>query len=123
MTIPPGPTKVSLPSNDLLGTPFQNALNSARQLPAGGYLLPEKSNFPVIDSLFASSNATISLQMKAGRSKPLSGTPANSIYATAGGCLVFVVPVESIIRQKLAYSEGAGPSQLRHYRIVLKESQ
>ena len=120
VSIPASLPRVYLPSNDL-GAPFKNAVHGARQLPTGGYLLPESPNFPVIDSLFASADATFSLQMKAGRSKPLSGKPANSIYATAGGCLVFVVPDESIIRRKLAYSEAAGPSQWRHYRIVLKE--
>lgn len=87
------------------------------------YILPETSNFPVVDSLFFSSRDTrLSLQMKAGQSKLLSGKEANTIYSTAGGCLMFVVPDESIIRRKVAYSGAVdGPEQWRHYRFVLKK--
>mmetsp|Transcript_18652 Transcript_18652/g.43451 ORF Transcript_18652/g.43451 Transcript_18652/m.43451 type:complete len:471 (+) Transcript_18652:84-1496(+) len=118
--IPASLPKINLSTNDL-GAQFQNDVNSARALPTGGYLLPSNSNFPVVDSLFASPTETLSLQMKAGRSKPLSGPCASSIQAAAGGCLVFVVPDENIIIRKLGYSEGAGPTQWRHYRLVLKQ--
>jgi hypothetical protein len=120
VSIPPRLNAIGLPSNDL-GAPFKNAVRQARKCRAGGYLLPESSNFPVIDSLFTSVKVTYSLQMKAGRSKLLSGMPAASIHATAGGCLVFLVPDGSILGKKLAYVEGDGPSQWRQYRLVLKE--
>ena len=96
---------VSLANNDL-GAPFQNAVRSALALDNGGYILPESSDFPVIDAMYVSSRERLSLQMKAGQSKPLSGTEANTIYSATGGCLVFIVPDESVIRKKLSY---AGP--------------
>jgi hypothetical protein len=118
--IPASLPKINLSTNDL-GAQFQNDINSARTLPTGASLLPSNSNFPVVDSLFASPTETLSLQMKAGRSKPLSGPSARSIQAAAGGCLVVVVPDENIILQKLGYSEGAGPTKWRQYRLVLKQ--
>ena len=125
--IPASLPKINLLTNDL-GEQFQTGVNSARELRTGGlrtggYLLPSNSNFPVVDSLFASPKPkeTLSLQMKAGRSKPLSGPSATSIQAAAGGCLVFVVPDESIILRKLRYSEGDGPAQWKQYRLVLKQ--
>lgn len=91
----------------------------------GGYLLPVKSNFPVVDSLYVPGNAMdeiLSLQMKTGHSKPLSGPSATLIQDSVGGCLIFVVPDENIISQKLTYS-GDGPTQWNHYRLVLKEDR
>ena len=58
--------------------------------------------------------------MKAGRSNLLSGD-SSTIHDATRGHLVFVVPEESIIRKKLAYSEGAECLQLKQYRIVLKD--
>ena len=113
---------VSLANNDL-GAPFQNAVRSALTLDNGAYILPESFNFPVIDALYVSSRERLSLQMKAGRGKPLSGTEANTIYSAIGGCLVFIVPDESVIRRKVAYAgPGGGPGQWRHYRLVLNEA-
>ena len=80
----------------------------------------------MVDSLFVPSNVqnyTLVLQMKGGRSKPLSGDSASTIYDTTGGHLVFVVPGESIVTKKLGDSGGsAGPSQMRQFRIVVKEA-
>jgi hypothetical protein len=120
VNIPASLPKINLSTNDL-GAKFQNDVNSARSLPTGAYLLPSNSNVPVVDSLFASPTETLSLQMKAGRSKPLSGPSVRSIQAAAGGCLVFAVPDENIISRELEYSEGAGPTQWRQYRLVLKQ--
>ena len=107
---------------------FEESVRTARKrkrglLPQAVYLLPCTSNFPVVDSVFVCGSTTLSLQMKAGRSKPLSvsGPSATTIKAAAGGDLIFVVPDESIITRKLRYSDGAGPNHWKHYRLVLKE--
>ena len=121
IVIPASLPKINLSTNDL-GAQFQNDLRTAHTMGNGAYLLPVCSNFPVVDALFSSRNETVSLQMKAGRSKPLSGPSASAIQHAAGGCLVFVVPDENIILRKLGYTEGAGPEHWRHYRLVLKET-
>ena len=116
-----------LVNNDL--NAFEESVRAARKrkhdlLPQAVYLLPCTSNFPVVDSVFVCGSTTLSLQMKAGRSKPLSGPSATTtIEAAAGGDLIFVVPDESIITSKLGYSDGAGPSRWKHYRLVLKERE
>mmetsp|Transcript_17336 Transcript_17336/g.26262 ORF Transcript_17336/g.26262 Transcript_17336/m.26262 type:complete len:130 (-) Transcript_17336:574-963(-) len=57
--------KTSLSDNGL-GSSFQNAVRSASQLENGGYILPETSNFPVVDSLFVSSREKLSLSNEGG---------------------------------------------------------
>lgn len=121
ISIPASLPKIPIPTNDLQ-VPFQNLVRRTRH--TGGYLLPYHSNFPVVDSLYIPVNETdeiLSLQMKAGRSKQLSGQSAALINATTGGCLVFVVPDEGIISKKKGYS-GNGPQPWRHYRLVLNEN-
>ena len=107
---------ITLPDNDL-GERLQNAVNHAIGLPIGGYLLPHCSNFPVIDSMFVSSASKIPLQMKAGRSKPLSEASATAICSVIGGKLVFIVPDEFTMTSKLQGGPG-----LKQYRFILNES-
>ncbi len=122
--IPASLPRIAIPTNDL-DAEFQDVVRNAGMRDTGGYLLPVKSNFPVVDSLYVPGNATdeiLSLQMKAGRSRPLSGPSATLIQATVQGCLIFVVPDENIISQKLTYSDD-GPTKWNQYRLVLKEDR
>lgn len=94
-----------------------HAIKEAKQHTNGGDLLPYLSNFPVLDSAFASQNNTVPLQMKAGQGKPLSPN-AETLFAGLG-CyeLFFIVPSDLIMSRKLA----GGPNRLKHYRFVSKE--
>jgi len=116
VTIPASLPKIILPDNNL-GQPLVNGIGEARRQRSGGYILPHLSNFPVLDSAFASAGGTIPLQMKTGQSKPLSQN-AGTIF-TALGChdLFFVVPDDLTMPRKLV----GGPAQLKQYRFVLKE--
>lgn len=122
--IPASLPKISMVHSDL-GASFNAAIARARKEQNGGYLLPSLSNFPVVDSLFVPSNEqhhTLLFQMKAGRSKPLSGAAATTIYNTTAGHLIFVVPDESILARKFGYSgSSGGPINMRQYRLVIKE--
>lgn len=115
VSIPASLPKITLPDNEL-GVHLQDAVNHAKGLPNGGYLLPHCSNFPVIDSIFVSSAGTLLLQMKAGRSKPLSEDSATTICNIVGDDLVFIVPDEVTMRRKLQ----GGPPGLKQYRFVLR---
>ena len=116
-TIPASLPKIVLKDNNL-GQPLTDAILETRKNPSGGYLLPHLSNFPVLDSVFTSQNGTVPLQMKAGRSKPLSAN-AETLF-NGLGCfeLFFVVPNDITMSRKL----GGGPNQLKQFRIILSES-
>lgn len=118
VNIPASLQKIVLPDNDV-GPRFRAAINQATQSTDGLYVLPQRSNFPVVDSIFASSTNTTPLQMKAGRSKPLSDTYATTIFNVLGDVLVFVVPDEVVLPMKLR----GGPAGLRQYRFILNETE
>ena len=112
--------RIDLMTNDL-GEPSEDAINRARRLPTGGYLLPKNSDMVVGDSLFVSPTETLSLQMMAGGRQPMSEPSASLLQAAAAGYLIFVVPDESIVVQELEYSQGDGLAQWGQCRLVLKE--
>ena len=112
--------RINLTTNDV-GETLKDAINRARRLATGGYLLPETSDLAVGDSLFASRTETLSLQMIAGGRQPMSGPSASLLQATAAGDVVFVVPDESIVTQELECAQGDGPGQWGLYCLVLKE--
>lgn len=117
MTIPASLPTIILPDNNL-NEHLRSAANNARDLPSGGYLLPHLSNFPVVDSIFVSQASEMLLQMKAGRSKPLSEDSASAIQSVVGGNLVFIVPDEVTMTKKLP----GGPPELNQWRFILNES-
>ena len=85
----------------------------------GGYLLPRLPNYPVLDSAFVKPNSSaIILQMKAGRSKPLSSNHVSTVHAALGNVFIVVVPDENIVSKKLP----GGPDGLKQYVLVLKEN-
>ena len=117
MNIPALLPKIVLPHNDV-GVNFRAAINQqARQSPIGGYILPHRSNFPVVDSVFASSTSMVPFQMKAGRSKRLSDTYDFDILSVVGNVIVCVFPDDVTLTMKLK----GGPAALRRYRFILNE--
>ena len=130
--------KIILQNNDL-GDQFEARIREARK--GGDYLLPRMCDYLVVDSLYyvppenkskwmfcqtTKIEEVLSLQMKASRSKPLSGQSASEICGLVQGCLVFVVPEENIISKKLDYTNdpnNAGPTEWSQYRIVLSEEE
>jgi hypothetical protein len=87
----------------------------------GGYMLPDLSNYPVLDSAFVSNaNDCFILQMKAGgKSKPLSDDKAAATVCSAlGQVFVVVTPVEHNVTKKLA---GA-PAAMSQYVLILRET-
>lgn len=116
--VPANSTKVDLVNNDV-DQALKDAVSNARQGASGSYLLPHFANFPVVDSIFVphGQGNAIQLQMKAGKSRPLSAPYAAAITAATGSSnLYFVVPDEVTITKKL---EG---SDMDQYRIVLNEN-
>lgn len=116
--VPPNLTRVDLVNNDV-GQGLQDVVATARQGVSGSYLLPHFSNFPVVDSIFVphGQGSAIQLQMKAGKSRPLSALNVAAITAATGNSsLYFVVPDEVTITKKLA------GSNMNQYRIVLNEN-
>jgi hypothetical protein len=97
---------------------LRTAADNAKNLHTGGYLLPLLPNFPVADSFFVSRASVVILQMKAGRSKPLSDDAASAIQCAVGGNLVFVVPDEVTMTKRFA----GGPIKLNQYRFILNET-
>ena len=61
-------------------------------------MIPDLSNYSVIDSAFLSSSASLSLQMTAGRREPLSANHVNNVHASVGDAFVVVVPDDTAIR-------------------------
>lgn len=118
VNIPALPTKITLPNNDV-DQALQVAIAIARAATTSSYLLPHLSNFPVVDSIFIPDEhgEAVQLQMKAGKSRPLSTDKADAIAtATGSNCLIFVVPDLVTMTKKLP---GASLTQ---YRIVLNET-
>lgn len=88
----------------------------------GAYLLPRLPNFPVVDSLWVSAQKTLLLQMKAGRSDPLSASKATTIIGVTGvKDLIFVVPDEVSMTKALAFRHDKAPA-LNQYRFILREA-
>lgn len=89
--------KLSLKNNDFKKD-FKAAIRDAKYTKTymkGAYLLPRLPNFPVVDSLWVSAPNTLLLQMKGGRSGPLSESKATTIIATASvNHLIFIVPMK-----------------------------
>ena len=84
----------------------------------GGYMLPYLPNYPVIDSAFVSAtNSCYMLQMKAGKSKPLS-EKVTTVTAALGSTFIVVTPDEHIVTKKLAGS----PATMDQYVLTLGES-
>jgi hypothetical protein len=73
----------------------------------------------VADAVFVDAHSFLKLQMKAGRSKPLSDNSAQILCAAVPGPRVIVVPDESVMTKMLA----GGPGGLDQFRFVLKELQ
>lgn len=117
VSIPASLPKMVLPNNDLRER-LRDVVNLAKGRPNGCYLLPHLSNFPVVDSIYVSPTVSVLLQMKAGRSKPLSEVSAAAIRGIVGGDLVFVVPDEFTMQNKLP---GA-PQEMKQYRFILNET-
>jgi hypothetical protein len=119
VAVPGFSTKVELVNNDV-GQGLATAVVRARAgtSTTGYYLLPHFSNFPVVDSIFIPSGGgeAIQLQMKAGKSKPLSADKADAIItATSNTRLFFIVPNVVTMTKKLA------GSNMVQYRVVLNE--
>jgi len=115
VVIPSALRVVELPDNDT--RKLQNQVTQAATS-GGAYLLPRLPNYPVLDSAFVKqdSSATI-LQMKAGRSKPLSSNHVANVHAALGNVFIVVVPDENIVNKKLP----GGPESLQQYVLILKE--
>ena len=116
VVIPAGSTRVDLPDNNLhsLAT-HAAAVNTSS--PAGRYLLPRLPDFPVIDSAFIGPpDVRVMLQMKAGKSKPLS-EKAVTICDALGNFFVVVVPADNVIGKKLI----GGPTRMEQYVFILNE--
>ena len=116
VTIPISVTTMRLPDNDTQKLATQKT--TAIQNSGSAYLIPDLPNYPVIDSAFVSSSASFALQMKAGRSKPLSPNHVNTVHATLGDAFVVVVPDDTTIRKRLA---GA-PKTMVQYVLVVRET-
>ena len=116
VTIPSSVTIMRLPDNDTQKLAIQK--NTAIQSGGATYLIPDLPNYPVIDSAFVSSSASYALQMKAGRSKPLSANHVNTVHASLGDAFVVVVPDDTVIRKRLA---GA-PKTMVQYMLVVRET-
>jgi hypothetical protein len=118
VTIPALSTKVDLVNNDV-GQALQTAVAHARASTTGGYLLPYFSNFPVVDSIFIPSGdgEATQLQMKAGKSRPLSADKSAAIVtATGSNRLLFIVP------DLVTMTKQAAGANLEQYRVVLNEA-
>jgi hypothetical protein len=118
VNVPASSTKIDLPNNDV-GVALQAAVTAARAATSSSYLLPHLSNFPVVDSIFIpiGHGEAIQLQMKAGKSRPLSAEKADAIKtATGSNDLVFVVP------DCLTMTKQLPGASLKQYRIVLNET-
>jgi hypothetical protein len=91
VTLPALSTKVDLVNNDV-GQALQTAVAHARASMTGGYLLPHFSNFSVVDSIFIPSGdgEATQLQMKAGKSRPLSADKAAAIVTATGATVSFL---------------------------------
>lgn len=113
-------SKIDLPNNDL-DQGLRTVVARARALTSGVYLLPHLPNYPVVDSFFVPPNANdsvLQLQMKAGRSRPLSTDKAIAIASVTGSTdLYFIVPDEITITKKLP-----GPADWHQYRVILRET-
>jgi hypothetical protein len=125
VNIPAGLPVTALPTNNL-GDPLVNAFAAATGQGNGSYLLPSLPNFPVLGAMYVPPGASargLMLQMKAGRSKPLAGEFALTLFAVSRqGDLLFVVPNEMHMRRKLPWSGRAvGRNIMMQFRYVLKE--
>ena len=119
ITIPAHASRIRLPTNDVQAQ-LDAAIQRGRTSANGGYLLPHLSNFPVVDSIFIpkTQGAGKLLQVKAGNSRPLAVSYAESISALAGSTdLYFVVPDEFTMTKKLP---GLS-SRWKQYRIILND--
>ena len=115
VVVPSALPVVELRDNDTEKLPTQVA--DAATL-GGGYLLPRLPNYPVLDSAFVKQDSSaIILQMKAGRSKPLSSNHVSTVHAALGNVFIVVVPDENIVSKKLP----GGPGDLEQYVLILKE--
>jgi hypothetical protein len=115
--IPSGSTKFPLRDNTVETLPEQR---QEAYKNGGGYLLPDFSNYPVIDSAFVSwSNECYMLQMKSGNSKRLSPDKAEIVAAALGNVFVIVTPEENIVKTMLA---GSPPGVIQ-YVLILQESR
>lgn len=115
VVIPSALPVVELRDNDTQKLQAQVADAATR---GGGYLLPRLPNYPVLDSAFVKQDSTaIILQMKAGRSKPLSSNHVSTVHAALGNVFIVVVPGENIVSRKLP----SGPDGLEQYVLILKE--
>lgn len=117
VVIPKGSRMFSLANNDVSQLVNQKA-TVARA--GGGYMLPILPNYPVIDSVYvtATSSATM-LQMKAGKSKPLSSNFVHIVHAALGNVFVVVTPEKNIVTRKLA----GGPTRMDQYVVILNETE
>lgn len=113
--VPASSAKVYLLDNDTSKLETQ-AKSAARQ--GGAYLLPWHPNYPVIDAAFVGPDGSCTmLQMKAGKSKPLSTNHVSTVCAALGDIFVVVTPSENIVTKKLV---GA-PDNVRQFNLVLRE--
>jgi len=114
IVIPPGAAKYRLRDNDVGQLATQRAQIHQN---GGGYMLLYLPNYPVIDSAFVSAtNSCFMLQMKAGRSKPLSDK-VTTVTAALGNTFVVVVPNDLIATKKLAGS----PATMDQFVLILAE--
>lgn len=114
--IPPGLEQVSVPTNDV-GEHLSKLIEDHEV----GYLLPELSNFPVVDSMaiggkVGNKKAVANLQMKAGRSDGLSNEAGNVMTTTKQDILIFIVPDKTVMRKALK-----GYPKMKQYRMIVNE--
>ena len=113
--IPPGAAKYRLRANDVGQLATQRAKVHQN---GGGYILPYLPNYPVIDSPFVSAtNSFYMLQMKAGRSKPLSDK-VTTVTAGLGNTFIVVVPNSLVVMKKLA----GLPATMDQFVLILAEA-
>jgi hypothetical protein len=123
--VPPQGATVHLPDNNL-DVGLRTIV--ARERTNGAYLLPTKSNFPVVNSFYVplkchdeNSHEVYQFQMMAGRnSNPLSHEAGEIFDSTGSNRLIFVVPKEATIKCMLPGAAGA--PEMNQYRIVLNEA-
>ena len=118
--IPSTATRVILENNGVTHQ-LVAAIQTARTKANGGYLLPRLPNYTVIDSAYvpparAPQAQPLSLQMKAGNSKPLSAEKAASVMLNLGTTFVLVTPCDYVVKKQLP-----GPASLQQYLLVLNE--
>lgn len=117
--IPAGLDHVIVPSNTI-DKRLSEIITDTKE----GYLLPERTNFPVVDSMAVGGKVgkkagVVNLQMKAGRSDDLSKSCAKSIMeATKQDALIFIAPNENIMLKAL---KGAPPKMKQFVLIVCEK--